>query len=132
MRRIFFVTLIAMFVMSACVMVPDGRSVRGVRGRAVVFAPPLPPVVVIDIEPYYYHQGYHYHYDNNRWYYSKSRKGPWKDLPRDRYPKETRFKKKHKDGDRDKGRGRDRDGRYDDRGRGDDDRYDRDRYDYRR
>jgi hypothetical protein len=79
----------------------------------MVVAPALPLVVELGAEPYYYQGGYHYYYDNNRWSYSNSRSGPWTDLPRSHYPKETRFK----------GRG---DGRGEGRGEGQDhDRRDR-------
>ncbi len=62
----------------------------------VFIAPPLPPIVVFDTEPYYVYQGCHYHYRDNGWYYSHSKDGPWTTLPRDRYPKEIR----HTDGRR--------------------------------
>jgi frataxin-like iron-binding protein CyaY len=62
------------------------------RGPQIVIAPPLPPIVVFETEPYYVHQGYHYHYQNNGWYYSRSKSGPWTSLPRDRYPKEVRYR----------------------------------------
>ena len=99
MKRIVIVTVFAMSLLTACVVVPR----HGV-------APFLPPVVVLDSEPYYFHDGYHYHYDHDRWYWSQSRKGPWYDLPRDHYPRELRFKGRHWGHDRD-----DRD--YDDRDR---------------
>ncbi|MHB8828614.1 MAG: hypothetical protein ACYC6Q_03660 [Syntrophales bacterium] len=47
-------------------------------------------------DPYYAYGGYHYYYNNDQWYYSRSRGGPWVDLPRDRYPKEVRYKDKGK------------------------------------
>lgn len=73
------------------------------RGPQIVIAPPLPPLVVFETEPYYVHQGYHYHYQNNGWYYSRSKSGPWTSLPRDRYPKEVHYRDgRHGD---DKGRG---------------------------
>jgi hypothetical protein len=58
----------------------------------VVLAPPLPPIVVLGAEPYYAQNGYHYHYRNDGWSYSRSKRGPWLDLPRDRYPREVRHK----------------------------------------
>ncbi len=98
-------------LLTACMVTPAHR------GPGVVVAPALPVVVEIGVEPYYYQDGYHYHYDNNRWRYSNSRSGPWTDLPRSHYPKEV---KRKKDGDHDRGKGKDRD-----RGRGDDDRRER-------
>jgi len=70
-----------------------GCLVSGRHSEAVLFAPPLPPLVVLESEPYYVHQGYHYNYRNDHWYYSRSRNGPWSSLPRDRYPRETRYRK---------------------------------------
>jgi|GEM_PF-1578397 len=77
-------------------------------GLQVLIAPPLPAIVLFDTEPYYVQEGYHYHYQNNGWYYSRSRNGPWTSLPKDRYPREARYRD-----------GRDKDGRRgDDKGRG--------------
>lgn len=89
MKKILIATLIGVSL-TACAVVPAGRHGRG--GGEVMLVPLLPSVVVLDVEPYYYQDGYHYHYNNNRWFYSRSRSGPWTDLPRDRYPKEVRFK----------------------------------------
>lgn len=99
MKRIVIVTLLAASLLTACVVMP----------RHGVVAPYLPPVVVLDVEPYYYYDGFHYHYNRDRWYYSSSRGGPWYDLPRDHYPKELRFK-----GRGGRHGGRDHDDRHDD------------------
>jgi hypothetical protein len=100
MKRISLAALLGVFLLVGC-------AVRtGYRGEAVI-VPALPTIVVLEEDPYYYHGGYHYHYQNDRWFYSNARSGPWVELPRDRYPKEVRFKGR--------GQGRDRD---DDRGRG--------------
>jgi hypothetical protein len=104
MYRTLIVAPLAALLLSACVVAPADY------GPGVVVAPALPLIVELGAEPYYYQSGYHYHYDSNRWRYSNSRSGPWTDLPRSHYPKETRFK------DRGNGRG---DGWRDDR---DDDR----------
>jgi hypothetical protein len=101
MKRILLVVPLGVFLFVGC-MVGHGH-----RGSGVVVVPALPSIVVLESEPYYYHSGYHYHYQNDRWFYSSERSGPWVELPRDRYPKETRFK----------GRGHDQ-GRGDERGRG--------------
>ncbi len=94
MKGILIAVLLAVSLLGAC-------AVRtGYRGEAVI-VPALPSIVVLEEEPYYYQGGYYYYYHDNRWSYSNSRSGPWMELPRDRYPKETRFK-----------------GRGDDRGRG--------------
>jgi hypothetical protein len=101
MKRLGLGVLLAMFLLVGCMISP------GYRGSGMVVVPALPSIVVLESEPYYYQSGYHYHYQNDRWYYSNTRSGPWAELPRDRYPKEVRFK----------GRGDER-GRGDDRGRG--------------
>ena len=87
-------------LLSACVVAPAGH------GRGMVVAPALPLTVELGVEPYYYQSGYYYFYDNNRWRYSNSRSGPWEDLPRSHYPKETRFKHRPdgQRGDEDHGR----------------------------
>jgi hypothetical protein len=100
MKRISLATLLGVFLLAGCVVGP------GRHGSGVVVVPALPSIVVLEEEPYYQHSGYHYYYQNDRWSYSNSRHGPWMELPRDRYPKEVRFK----------GRGQERD--RDDRGRG--------------
>ena len=94
--------LLVSFVCAGCVVVPGPRG-----GASVV--PVLPPVVVLGPEPYYVHEGYYYHYRDDGWYYSRSRQGPWADLPRDHYPREVR----HGDGgpQRDKGGNQGRHGR---------------------
>lgn len=81
--------LVAPFIalmLNACVLVPSDR------GYGLVMAPALPAIVELGAAPYYYQRGYYYFYDNSRWRYSHSRSGPWSDLPRNRYPRETRFK----------------------------------------
>ena len=69
-----------------------GRGHDTGPGLQVLIAPPLPSIVLFDTEPYYVQEGYHYHYQNNGWYYSRSRSGPWTSLPKDRYPREVRYK----------------------------------------
>lgn len=79
-------------LLTACAVVPTGPPGR----KRMVMVPILPPLVVLDAEPYYFYSGYHYFYRDNRWFYSRSRRGPWHDLPRDHYPRELRFKDKGK------------------------------------
>lgn len=102
MYRTLIVGPLLALLLTACVVAPPGHR------SGVVVAPALPVIVELGVEPYYYQSGYHYYYDNSRWRYASSRSGPWVDLPRSHYPRETRFK------DRDD-RGRDRD--YDRRDR---------------
>lgn len=120
MNRMPIVAPLAALLVSACVVAPADH------GPGMVIAPALPLIVELDVEPYYYQSGYHYYYSNNSWRYSNSRSGPWTDLPRSHYPRETRFKEGRADarrGDRDDGRRGDRDdGRRGDR---DNDRRDR-------
>lgn len=117
------------------VALPRDRYPREVRYIYVAVAPVLPFIVELDFDHIYFHAGFYYFYDNHRWRYSRSRSGPWVDLPRDRYPREIRYKRDY-DRDRDGYRNgdRDRDGyRSGDRD-GDRDRYrdsDRDRDNYR-
>jgi hypothetical protein len=95
------VGLLAMFVLAGCLVGP------GPRGAGVVVVPALPPIVVLEEEPYYNQSGYFYYYRDNRWSYSHSRSGPWVELPKDRYPKEVRFKSRGDDKDRGEKRGHD-------------------------
>lgn len=101
MKKLLISTLIGVSLLTACAVVPG-------RHGALEVVPLLPPLVVLDAEPYYFHGGVHCYYSNDAWYYSKSRSGPWTDLPRDRYPKETRYKGKEGGG---QGWGRDHDNR---------------------
>lgn len=86
MYRMLIVASLTALLLSACVVAPANR------GPGMVVVPALPVIVELGAEPYYYQQGYYYYYDNNLWRYSNSRSGPWADLPRSHYPKETRFK----------------------------------------
>jgi hypothetical protein len=112
MKRVLLAVLLAGFLLGGCLVAP------GLRGSGTPIVPALPSIVVLEEEPYYDHGGYHYHYQNNVWYYSDSRRGPWRELPRDRYPKEVRFKGKERSRDDHRGRG---DGRDRGENRGQDD-----------
>jgi hypothetical protein len=104
MKKLPFTLVFAAFICVSC------AAYVGPHGASVAIAPPLPVVVELG-EPYYVYGGYHYYYHDERWYYSQSRDGRWIDLPRDRYPREVRFKGKggEKDWkeDRRKGHGKD-------------------------
>lgn len=84
--------LVSVIMITGCLMVPGPRG-------GVSFVPILPPLVVLGPEHYYAHEGYHYRYENNNWRYSRSRSGPWAELPRDHYPREVRYR----DQDRERG-----------------------------
>jgi hypothetical protein len=85
-KKTVLAVVILPFLLAGCLMYP------GPHGRGVVLVPPLPPVVVLDAEPYYVHEGYYYYYRNDGWAYSHARNGPWVDLPRDHYPREVRYR----------------------------------------
>ncbi|MEI6210243.1 MAG: hypothetical protein WCR06_01330 [bacterium] len=85
-KRILLAGLLAPLLIAGCLVS------RGPRGEGITIVPILPALVVLDAEPYYVHEGYHYHYRNGGWFYAQSRSGPWVSLPRDHYPKEVRFR----------------------------------------
>ena len=103
MSRVFFVAPLLALMLSACVVAPDRY------GPGVVVAPALPVVVELGVEPYYFHSGYYYYYHNNAWSYSNAKAGPWRELPRDRYPREVRYREQRDHRDRDQYDQRDRD-----------------------
>jgi hypothetical protein len=107
MYKMLIVVPFTALMLSACIVSPDHHS------RGVVVAPALPVVVELDVEPYYYQSGYYYYYDNDNWRYSNTKNGPWTNLPRSHYPRETRFK--GHSGDRGRGNGRDNDRDHDNR-----------------
>lgn len=102
MKSTILVSIFVVFALTSCVVS------SGPPGYGEVTVSPLPTVVVLDSDPYYYQNGYYYYYQNNNWRYSKSRSGPWMDLPRSHWPKEVR----HRDRDRDRDRYDDRDRDY--------------------
>jgi len=88
------------FILTSCVVSPR-------RGGGVEVVPFLPVVLELDAgQPYYEQNGYHYHYSDDRWQYSTSRNGPWMELPRSHWPRETRWRDRHRDRDRDQDRDR--------------------------
>ena len=86
-RTMSYGALLAALMLSGCVVVPA-------HGPDYVVAPALPVIVELGVEPYYVHDGfyYYYHESTHRWTYSRDRAGPWKELPRDRYPREIRYR----------------------------------------
>lgn len=88
MRRILLTAAFGLSILAGCIVY------SGPQGSGVVVAP-LPAVVELDIDPFYFYRGFYYHYhDDHHWSYSPHREGPWKELPRGHYPKETKWKKK--------------------------------------
>jgi hypothetical protein len=110
MKRVLAVLLVGVFTVAGCVVVPERHGGPG-PGPGVMIVPPLPPIVILEDEPYYYYKGYNYNYRDNGWYYSKSKNGPWTELPRDHYPGKVRFKGKRWKHERE--RDRDRTHEYD-------------------
>lgn len=89
MKRAISVVLLGCLLLTGCIMY------TGHGGSGVAVVPPLPAIVELDLEPFFFHSGYVYRYhDDNHWTYSPSRNGPWRDLPRGHYPKELRWKGK--------------------------------------
>ncbi len=102
MKKLWFTFLLAALLCTGCFVA------AGPHGAGIGIAPPLPIVVELE-DPYYNHRDFHYYYNNDRWFYSRSRGGPWIDLPRDRYPKEVRRKGKGHDEGKGRNRGQGRD-----------------------
>lgn len=97
MKKAFFVLVFAALMLTACFVTSGHRGEVG-----IVIAPPLPPVVELEFpDAFYFYNDYYYHYRDNDWYYSRSQSGPWNNLPRDRHPREVRYK--NRGGDRDGG-----------------------------
>ena len=118
MKNLILVALFATFTLTACIVSPDHR------GHGGIVVSPLPAVVELGSDPYYYQNGYYYNYQNNYWRYSNTRNGPWTDLPRSHWPKEIRYKDRDRNRDRDRDRDGDRDRSRDrDDNRGSDYRY---------
>lgn len=86
------VLMSSVFILTACL-------VRSTPGGGMEVIPILPTVVEIGDDNYYEHNGYHYFYSNDRWYYSDRRDGNRRELPRDHWPRETRHRS-NRGGDR--------------------------------
>ncbi len=86
MKRSVLALLFATFMLAGCVVAAPPPP----PGYEVEVAPPLPAVIELGVEPYYFYGGYYYFYDNDRWHFSRERKGPWRELPRSHWPREIR------------------------------------------
>ncbi|HEX7553622.1 MAG TPA: hypothetical protein VF378_08710 [Geothrix sp.] len=82
MKTKLVVLMFSAFMLSACI-------VQTRRGGGLEVIPILPAVVELDGDGYYAHGGYHYFYNNERWYYSSTRNGTRSELPRSHWPRET-------------------------------------------
>ena len=76
-------TLSSVLIMTSCLVAPNARG-------GVDIVPILPAVVELDVNDHYAHGGYHYYYNDDRWYYSQSMGGPRHELQRNHWPRETR------------------------------------------
>jgi hypothetical protein len=109
MKSLVLLLFIAALILTSCVVSPAPPGYGGVA------VSPLPAIVELGADPYYYQNGYYYYYQDDNWRYSRSRSGPWTDLPRSHWPKEIRHRERdgdreiHRDGDRDRGRDDDHD-----------------------
>lgn len=98
MHRTTWTPLLAALLLAGCVVAPA-------HGPDYVVAPALPVIVELDVVPYHYGgYYYHYHHRDRSWSYSRSPSGPWYQLPRERYPKEIRYKERERDRNRDRDR----------------------------
>ena len=82
MRSKAMVPVFSILLLSACMVEPR-------RGGGLEVVPILPAIVEVGPDNYYAHGGYHYFYNNERWYYSSTRDGQRLERPRSHWPKET-------------------------------------------
>ena len=86
MRSRYILPLLSTLLLTACV-------VTSRPGGGVQIIPILPTLVEMDVDaPYYEQSGYYYYYSNDRWQYATTRNGPWLELPRSHWPRETRWR----------------------------------------
>ena len=86
MKAKLVVLISSAFILTACMVAPR-------RGGGLEIIPILPVTVELEVEqPYYVQGGYHYFYSNDRWHYATSRNGPWAELPRSHWPRETKWR----------------------------------------
>ena len=76
----------------ASVLLLTGCVVTARPGGGIVVVPILPEVVELDSDSYYAPGGYHYFFNNERWYYSTTRDGERRELPRSHWPRVTRYR----------------------------------------
>ncbi len=99
MKKILLVAAVLAVSGCAAYVTPEGTYIRPLPaeiliGPPAVVAPPpgivvspLPPVVVVPDRRLYYYGGFYYYSWQGGWYWSRERRGPWHDLPRDRWPR---------------------------------------------
>lgn len=83
------------FLFSGCVVLADDYYSDPYYPPDVVVVPALPYSVDLYAQSYYSYSGYYYFYNNQCWYYSRTRGGNWIKLPRTHWPYDTRWKGHH-------------------------------------
>jgi len=98
MKRLLIAAVIFAFAGCAAYVGPQGTYIEPlippiVIGPPMVVAPPpgvivspLPPVYIVPGGSLYYYDNFYYYSWQGGWYWSRHQKGPWHDLPRDRWP----------------------------------------------
>lgn len=83
MKRWMLLLMSSTLLLTGCLVAPR-------RGGGLEVIPVLPAIVEIGPDSYFAQGGYHYFYNNDRWYYATSRNGERRELPRSHWPRETR------------------------------------------
>ncbi len=111
-RLALMLAALPLLLLGACVPYYVDYSGPYEPGPAVVEAPVLPPVVVLETRPYYGYGGFYYYWDADRdaWLYSRGNRGPWYRLPPSHYPERFQYRGRwHERGEgRERGRERER------------------------
>ena len=89
-KKVRLLPFLRCFMLTSCVVAPGPPD----AGVDVEIAPPLPAIVELGEDPYYFNNGYYYYYHHDRWQYSRSRSGGWRDLPKTHWPKEIRQRRR--------------------------------------
>lgn len=85
----------SIFLFPGCVIPDDGYYSDPYYSPGVVVVPALPYTVNLYERPYYNHRGCYYFYNNQHWYYSRTKGGNWTPLPRTHWPSDTRWRGRH-------------------------------------
>lgn len=88
MKKSVILVIFSAFLVTGCTI----GFLGGHRGGSIVIVPALPLMVEIDTDRYYYQNGYYYSYRGDVWFFSESRQGPWRRLPKSHYPREVRYR----------------------------------------
>ena len=82
MKSKVIVLMSSLLILTACMVAHR-------HGGGVSIIPMLPTIVEVGDDNYYAHDGYHYFYTNEHWYYADARDGRRSELPRSHWPRET-------------------------------------------